>query len=70
MTPSEIKALRATLGLNQTQLAKRLGLSRQATISDWETGRTEPSGPAVTLMRLLAHLHNQEDESCFALQER
>ena len=38
MTPAELKALRAELGLTQADLAKRLMVS-VTTISRWECGR-------------------------------
>lgn len=40
MTPSELRAARETLGLTQAELAAILGLSRQASISDMESGRS------------------------------
>lgn len=39
---SEVKALRAQLGLSQEDLAKVLGVSF-ATVNRWENGRTRPS---------------------------
>lgn len=38
MTPEEIKAARQRLGLTQAKFAERLG-TRQATVSDWESGK-------------------------------
>ena len=49
-TPDRIKALRERLSLNQSAFADALGLSRTASISDLETGRTSATG---TLARLL-----------------
>lgn len=40
MTPSELRTARETLGLTQAELAAALGLSRQASISDMESGRS------------------------------
>jgi len=37
MTPAELKAKRAALGLSQGQLARVLGVHRQ-TVSKWERG--------------------------------
>lgn len=50
ITPEEIRALRGSLGLTQGELAQRLCLSREA-ITHWETGRSNPSGPAEMLLR-------------------
>lgn len=49
-TPDRIKALRERLGLTQTAFAEAIGLSRHASVSDLETGRTSATG---TLARLL-----------------
>ena len=38
MTKEELKAYRESLGLTQAQFAKRVGLSREKTISDYERG--------------------------------
>lgn len=38
----QIKAARALAGLEQSELAERVGVSR-ATISSWENGNTEPN---------------------------
>ncbi len=51
--PPAIKRLRERLGLTQGRFAEQLGV-RQATISDWETGRTEPSPMAARLLSALA----------------
>ena len=44
MTPAEIAAARATLGLTQAQLAGVMGLRGSATVSDWERG-AKPANP-------------------------
>lgn len=51
-TPDRIKLLRTRLGLNQIDFAKTLG-TRQATISQWEKGRIEPSPMAEKLLTLI-----------------
>jgi DNA-binding transcriptional regulator YiaG len=51
ITPDELRALRRSLGLTQGQLADRLCLSREA-ITQWETGRAGPTGPAEMLLRM------------------
>lgn len=43
---------RATLGLTQQATADMLGIP-VATLRNWEQRRTEPDGPARTLIRLL-----------------
>lgn len=47
---TRIRSAREAITLNQTDLAKRLGVS-QPTVSDWENGRTEPT---VDNLRVLA----------------
>lgn len=52
MTPAEFKQARQSLGLNrQSDAAAMLGYSRTASISDIETGKAEPNGAAVRLLR-------------------
>ena len=48
-----IQTLRRHLGLNQRELAERLG-TRQQTISEWETGMYKPRGASVTLLSIIA----------------
>ena len=52
MSADDIRALRRSLGLTQAELAQRLNLSREA-ITQWETGRASPSGPAEMLLRAM-----------------
>jgi len=52
-TPGQIKQLRKDLGVSQGELAKRMGV-RQATISDWETGKQSPSPMARRLLDRIA----------------
>lgn len=50
-----IKDIRSRLGLSQTELAEKLGVSF-ATVNRWEKGRCEPSQIALgTIKRLCAH---------------
>lgn len=51
MTPDEIRAAQKALGLSQAKLAQVMGLRGQAAISEWLTGKHEPTGPAVRLLR-------------------
>lgn len=50
MTPAEIAAARATLGLTQAQLSAVMGLRGPATISEWERGREAIGGSNVRLL--------------------
>jgi len=43
MTPEQIKAIRAALGLTQQQLADAIAAT-QITVSRWETGVSHPTG--------------------------
>ena len=49
----EVRALRARLGLSQSQFAHRFGFSID-TLQQYEQGRRTPSGPAATLLRVIA----------------
>ncbi len=50
MTPLEIKSLRLKLGESQAKFCQRFG-GRQATVSNWETGRRKPSVLAEKVLR-------------------
>lgn len=43
MFSERLKELRKEKGLDQTQLASKLNLGNQATISRWESGNFEPA---------------------------
>lgn len=47
-----IKEIRAKTGLSQSQFAKKLNISPK-TLQNWEQGIRTPTGPAMTLMRIL-----------------
>jgi putative transcriptional regulator len=51
--PEDVRALRARLGLSQTQFALMFGFSVD-TVQQYEQGRRVPSGPASTLLRVIA----------------
>lgn len=51
-TGDRIRQYRRRLGLTQSELAKKIG-SRQATVADWETGKSEPEKFAVALSKAL-----------------
>ncbi len=45
----DVKALREQLRETQAEFAARFGVD-QGTVSNWETGKTRPSGPARKIM--------------------
>lgn len=47
-----VKLVREKTGLSQVEFAHRLHISPR-TLQNWEQGRRYPTGPAVTLMRIL-----------------
>lgn len=49
MTPEEIRALRKSWGINQTELARIMG-QRQETISRWERGLNAPEPASLRLL--------------------
>jgi putative transcriptional regulator len=51
--PEEVRALRTRLELSQTQFALMFGFSVD-TVQQYEQGRRVPSGPASTLLRVIA----------------
>ncbi len=48
----EVKEIRNKLGLTQLVFAGALGVSKK-TIEAWESGKNNPTGPALRLMELL-----------------
>lgn len=54
MTPAELKAARATLGLSAEDMALALGLGNKARVYEYESGLRRPSGPALILYRVYA----------------
>jgi putative zinc finger/helix-turn-helix YgiT family protein len=55
LTPEQIRAARKALGLEQKELATRLGVAKE-TISRWETGALIQSRAMDNLLRLFFHL--------------
>jgi DNA-binding transcriptional regulator YiaG len=51
--PEDVRALRARLELSQSQFALMFGFSVD-TVQQYEQGRRVPSGPASTLLRVIA----------------
>lgn len=52
-TPKELLDLRRRLGLSQAEFADRYGFSVDS-IREYEQGQRVPSGPAATLLRVIA----------------
>lgn len=64
-SPEELKRLRKKLGMTQSEFGSRMGV-RQATVSDWETGKQSPSPMARRLLDRIASSGRQlvgEDDS-------
>jgi putative transcriptional regulator len=51
--PTDIQAVRATLGASQSEFALMIGVS-VATLRNWEQGRRSPDGPALAQLRVAA----------------
>jgi putative transcriptional regulator len=49
----QVRALRARLGLSQTQFARRFGFT-VSTLRQYEHNRRRPTGPAATLLKVIA----------------
>lgn len=49
MSKDEIKDIRLSLGMNQTEFAEEIGVN-QAAVSLWESGGRSPSGPVLKLL--------------------
>lgn len=52
MKSGEIQKLRQSFGLSQSQFAKRYGIKLD-TLKNWEQGRREPDGIAITYLRVI-----------------
>ena len=51
LTPEEIKAIRARIGVSQSAFAVLMNISVR-TVQDWEQGRRRPEGPAQSLLAI------------------
>lgn len=51
--PVNIRAARQKLRLTQPEFARMIGVPN-ATLQNWEQGRTKPQGPALALLRVTA----------------
>lgn len=60
MTSTEFRAIRQALGLNQTELADRLGMT-QPMVSRIERGEREPTNQQGAAILLLAELMKKEN---------
>lgn len=49
MTAADIESFRNALGLSQTDLASRIGVTPQA-VCQWEAGKRKPSRPVMILL--------------------
>lgn len=49
MTGTDIETFRTALGLSQTELAKRIGVTPQA-VCQWESGKRTPSRLALIIL--------------------
>lgn len=50
--PPDVRAIRKSLGLTQSEFARRFGLSYR-TVQQWEQRRSPPQGPAEILLRVI-----------------
>ena len=53
VSEADVKAIREQFGLSQSQMAAFLNVSKR-TLENWEQGRRGPTGPAQTLLRIMA----------------
>jgi putative transcriptional regulator len=52
--PSGIRAIRERTSLSQSEFARLIGVSIK-TLQNWEQDRRRPTGPAATLLRIIAY---------------
>jgi putative transcriptional regulator len=50
----KVRAIRKRTGLSQSEFARLIGVSVK-TLQNWEQDRRQPTGPAVALLRIIAH---------------
>src|SRR5213592_2458591 len=50
----EVRAIRKKTSLSQSEFARLIGVSVK-TLQNWEQDRRRPTGPAATLLRIIAH---------------
>lgn len=56
MTPSQIKQARQTLGLNQSEMARAMGVNR-VTYTKWERGEQSITAGPKTEIYMLLYMH-------------
>lgn len=61
MTPEQIRQARQSLGLDQKQMAEMLGYNASARVSDIETGKRNPGGAIVRLLRAFLDGYRPDD---------
>lgn len=52
-SPIDVKNIRSTLGMSQTEFASAFGIS-VSTLRHWERGDRTPQGPALVLLNVVA----------------
>ena len=60
LTPAEIAAIRQALGLNQSQLARLMGI-RAASVNDWEADRQSPNSTSIRLLLAYSEGYRPKD---------
>lgn len=68
--PENIRVLRLHLCDTQEAFAKRLGLRRYQTVSEWELGKLNPSGVTRTLLDVIANDHGFTERVAARLREK
>ena len=61
MTPTDIRAARKSLGLTQAQMVPLLGYASQSALSNAETGKSDPNGAVVRLLRAYLDGYRPDD---------
>jgi DNA-binding transcriptional regulator YiaG len=56
--PVDVAAIRQELGLSQAAFGEKVGVD-QSTVSLWETGKSDPRGPARNWMLKLLQEHRE-----------
>ena len=65
MSAHQIKTIRESLGMTQTQFADALGV-QQTAVSHWEQGARRPSGSAEILIEMLRKQAPKKKSKIFA----
>jgi putative transcriptional regulator len=65
MSATEIRSIRDSLGMTQTEFAEVLGVNQTA-VSHWEKGVRRPSGSAEILIKMLKKQARQENRKILA----